>query len=116
MSRKSFLQSIKQDYITAVEYTLFHIALRLPPACDITVPGDAKGNNFQSVPGASPQTKQGPSRASQCWVRTPPPLPPVRVGTGMHWKGGRYPRAPSLCPATVPLTPSARFNGICNRQ
>ena len=38
----------------------------------------------------------------------------------MHWKGGRYPpppsRAPSLCPATVPLTPSAGFNGICNRQ
>ena len=39
---------------------------------------------------------------------------------GMHWKGGRYPppfsRTPSLCPATVPLTPSASFNGICNRQ
>ena len=39
----------------------------------------------------------------------------------MHWKGGRNPpppasRAPSLCPATVPLTPSAGFNGICNRQ
>ena len=25
-------------------------------------------------------------------------------------------RAPSLCPATVPLTPSASFHGICNRQ
>ena len=25
-------------------------------------------------------------------------------------------RAPSLCPATVCLTPSARLNGICNRQ
>ena len=25
-------------------------------------------------------------------------------------------RAPSLCPATVPLTPSASLNGICNRQ
>ena len=25
-------------------------------------------------------------------------------------------RAPSLCPATVPLTPSASFNGICNRR
>ena len=24
--------------------------------------------------------------------------------------------APSLCPATVPLTPSASLNGICNRQ
>ena len=36
-------------------------------------------------------------------------------------EGGRYPpsplsRAPSLCPATVPLTLSASFNGICNRQ
>ena len=37
---------------------------------------------------------------------------------GMHWSGGRYPpsRAPSLCPATVPLTPDAGFLGICNRQ
>ena len=25
-------------------------------------------------------------------------------------------RVPSLCPATVPLMLSARFNGICNRQ
>ena len=25
-------------------------------------------------------------------------------------------RAPSLCPATVPLTPNASLNGICNRQ
>ena len=25
-------------------------------------------------------------------------------------------RAPSLCPATVSLTPSASLNGICNRQ
>ena len=35
-------------------------------------------------------------------------------------EGGRYRiplqgRAPSLCPATVPLTASASFNGICNR-
>ena len=34
--------------------------------------------------------------------------------------GGRYlpppSRAPSLRPATFPLTPSASFNGICNRQ
>ena len=30
------------------------------------------------------------------------PLPPLR--------------APSLCPATVLLTPSASLNGICNRQ
>ena len=35
-------------------------------------------------------------------------------------EGGGYPpppsRAPSLCPATVPLTPSASINGIRNRQ
>ena len=29
---------------------------------------------------------------------------------------GRGLTPPSLCPATVPLTPSARLNGICNRQ
>ena len=31
-------------------------------------------------------------------------------GAGMHWKGGGYPPpsgAPSLCPATVPLTPAS---------
>ena len=40
-------------------------------------------------------------------------------GTGMYWKGGRYPppsSAPGLCPVTVPLTPSGGCNGICNRQ
>ena len=34
-------------------------------------------------------------------------------------EGGGYPppsRAPSLCPATVPLTASVSFHGICNRQ
>ena len=36
-------------------------------------------------------------------------------------EGGKVPpsppsRAPSLCAATVSLTPSAGFNGICNRQ
>ena len=33
---------------------------------------------------------------------------------GMHWKGGS--RAPSLCPATVPLMARASANGIQNRQ
>ena len=46
------------------------------------------------------------------------PLPVPRPG--MHWKGGEVPpppsRAPSLCPATVSLTPSAGFSSICNRQ
>ena len=44
-------------------------------------------------------------------------LPP---SPGMHWKGGEVPRpssrAPSLSPATAPLTPSASLNGVCNRQ
>ena len=35
-------------------------------------------------------------------------------------EGGEVPpspsKAPRLCPATVPLTPSASLNGICNRQ
>ena len=34
-------------------------------------------------------------------------------------EGGEVPppsRAPSLCPTTVPLTPSASLNGICDRQ
>ena len=59
---------------------------------------------------------------------TPPPLPPPPLGGG-----GLNPRTPptrdaleaeevppsrvlSLCPATVPLTPSASLNGICNPQ
>ena len=56
----------------------------------------------------------------------PDPLLPTRLvlkrvcPRGMHWKGGRFPppssTAPSLCPATASLTPSASFNGICNRQ
>ena len=46
---------------------------------------------------------------------------PAQCGgrAGMHWKGGRSPpppRAPSLCPATLSLTPSASLSGICNRQ
>ena len=43
-----------------------------------------------------------------------------RAGQGCIGRGGRYPpppsRAPSLSPATVPLTARASFNGICNRQ
>ena len=38
---------------------------------------------------------------------------------GVYWKGGSPPppsRAPGLCPATVPPTPSAGFNGTCDRQ
>ena len=49
-----------------------------------------------------------------------------RVGGRDALEGGQVPpcagnppppsRAHSLCPATAPLTPSASFNGICNRQ
>ena len=59
----------------------------------------------------------------------PPPPPSVSGGAGgtpgVHWIWGggatrEVPpppsRAPSLCPATAPLTPSASFNGIRNRQ
>ena len=47
----------------------------------------------------------------------------LRRGQGCLGNGGRggYPplppsRTPSLCPATVPLTPSAGLNSICNRH
>ena len=40
-----------------------------------------------------------------------------RGGAGMHWNGGSPPPPPpTRRPATVPLTASANFNGICNRQ
>ena len=42
----------------------------------------------------------------------PPPPPKGCIGRG----GGGFSGAPSLCPATVPRTASARLNGICNRQ
>ena len=54
-------------------------------------------NRHRACPGLSRPVPAGP----------PPPQ--------MHWKGGAS-RASSLCPATVPLTPSASPNGICNRQ
>ena len=51
-------------------------------------------------------------------VASTPPAP--APAPEMHWKGGGTPtppyRAPSLCPATVSLTASARLNAICNRQ
>ena len=58
-------------------------------------------------------------------ARAPPPHPhpnglcPEGGGEqGCIWKGGTPPssRAPSLRPATVPLTANASFNAICNRQ
>ena len=48
----------------------------------------------------SPRVDLG--RVQGCIGRSPPPLHPSS--------------GPSLCPATVPLTPSASLNGICKRQ
>ena len=46
-------------------------------------------------------------------VRPPPPSPRDALEGG----GGTPPsRAPSICPATARLTPSASLNGVCNRQ
>ena len=50
-----------------------------------------------------------PARDALVGGRLPPP-PPGLVPTPPPS------RAPSLCPATVSLTASASFNGICNRQ
>ena len=50
------------------------------------------------------QTQQPSGRDALEGREVPPPPPPPPS------------RAPSLCPATVPLTASASFNGICNRQ
>ena len=62
-----------------------------------------------------PRTAAEPHRRfipMSCPPSSPPP-PPGCIGRG----GGTPPsRAPSLCPATVSLTPSASFNGIYNRQ
>ena len=50
-------------------------------------------------------------------IRPQPRWPGFRGSIG---RGGGNPpppsRAPSLCPAAASLTPSAGFNGICNRQ
>ena len=76
-----------------------------------------------------PPTQMHPHRACfrmpGLWHPPPPCRSPHPVRTplapGMHWKGGRcaHPlpsRAPSQCPATVPLTPSGGANGVHNRQ
>ena len=72
----------------------------------------------------------GPPAAQSRGQRGPGPLNRTRVHKGSAagcgggtprdaLEGGKVPppsRAPSLCPATVPLTPCASLKGICNRQ
>ena len=75
--------------------------------------------------------KSGHGRCTDPWVSDPPPFPPFKrtslcpLKQGVcgkdAWEGGRAPPPPwrgppSLRPATVPLTASANFHGICNRQ
>ena len=52
-----------------------------------------------------------PCIPSRLLLKENPPPPP----RAMHWKAGAPP-PPTGRPATVPLTASARLNGICNRQ
>ena len=80
-----------------------------------------------TMPSTESFRNQFTRKARNCGLDARPGVPAVKVGEtsapGMHWKGGSFTppppapsRAPSLCPATVSLTPSASFNGICNRQ
>ena len=68
--------------------------------------GNFQGGRDAAVSGASIQRRR----------------PPLHLGALSRSHGrGRYPppppfRAPSLCPATVPLMPTSSINGICNRQ
>ena len=59
----------------------------------------------------------GQSRTTGAFVLTRKRHPP-RPRDALEWGGGTPApaRAPSQHPATVSLTPSASFNGICNRQ
>ena len=68
-----------------------------------------RGNEGGAWQGARAQGRRAPRRETQHYQ-----------GRGRDaLEGGEVAsasRAPSLCPATVLLTPSAGFNGICNRQ
>ena len=61
----------------------------------------------------------------ECRIMAQPARLSARVkgfagGSGDAFEGGRYPPPPpdgaSLRPATIPLTSSVSFSGICNRQ
>ena len=70
--------------------------------------------------GVVPPSRGPAAPPKECVVRAATTC--AIIQRGMHWKGGEAAppppssRAPSLCPATVPLTASAGFNGICNRH
>ena len=72
--------------------------------------------------GSPPGTRTRTHAPAARWLSPPAPAPAPAPPPppGMHWKGGGYPRppsrAPTLCPATVPLTPSASLKGIRSRQ
>ena len=86
--------------IRACMHVCMHVGMRMHVQCMHT----HMGMEMRAPPGSS------------CM----PTVSSLWGGSGMHWKGGRYPpphpRGPSLCSATVPLTPGASFNGICNRR
>ena len=74
--------------------------------------GRACAKGGEAVPEVKAATWRdwGIARAEDRCLCPPPAL---------HWRGGEGTapsRAPSLYPATVPLTPSASLNGSCNRQ
>ena len=91
------------------------LGLPPPPAARLPVPASAP------APHPRPHCHRHP-----CPQRSIPPVSDRGTGFGTPppprdaLEGGRYPpppfRAPSLCPATVPRTPSAGLDGICNRQ
>ena len=77
-----------------------------PPAC-LSMHRRGGTSSLHEVVGRPKQRNEGSyggggGRDALGGGGVPPPPPPSR--------------APSMCPATVPLTPSASLNGICNRQ
>ena len=77
---------------------------RYPPQVIQVVVDTTKARSGpQRVRMSSGERSIGAAKGKQSDIEAlPPPPPPAR--------------APSLSPATVPLTPSAGLNGICNRQ
>ena len=83
--------------------------LLLQPLSSVRPAADAHRSPRTSTIGEGPL---GPKQQPLC----PRPMSP-----GMHWRGGGVTVTPPTPPgrqayATVSLTPSASFNGICNRQ
>ena len=97
-----------------------------PPRADTTGPARSRPQRVCARP-ALRCTEQGEPAADEQALGTstdgigggvtgsdgPPPPPRDALEGGRELPSSR---ASSLCPATVPLTPSASFNGICTRQ